>query len=312
MKIDFNARFLDVIRRVDRPIAPDSKEARGPEFHTLLSSISPHRSQVVETPKLSPLAVAPPTQPIPTQVAPMARYNLPRPEPVLPRVENIISEPVGESIANETPVSVKTPTLVQAKRIPAEDPFKGLSRDERVSEVKRLAVEFGQKHGIDPLLSLAVASRESGFNPTAVSSDGHESKGLFQLLDSTAKDIMGRLKLNGEYKPFSPDMNAEMGISHLRYLHDIFSSGSDLQNGMKTFAAANTSSLENLALASFNAGEGRVASAQERAREQGRDPGEYGSVESYLPESTRKYVGDVQRIKSLFSDPEDDQEEAEI
>lgn len=309
MKIDFAASFPEVIRRVDRPVSADPRKVQSNEFQTLLSSISPDKAalsvQPSEIPTVSPAVLETPIVAPAQEFSPMARFDFPKPEPLQPLLSPIGSEATGDSIANETPEGVKTPTVVDAKRIPAEDPFKGLSRDERIAEVKKLVSALGNQHGIDPALSLAVASRESGFNPLAISSDGFKSKGLFQLLDSTAKDLIGKLGVKKEYSPFNPTQNAELGISHLRYLHDLFAAPSALNNGMTTVAAANSSSLEKLALAAFNAGEGRVASAQARTKEGGGNPSQYDSVESYLPESTQKYVRDVFSLKSQFSAQEE-------
>ena len=148
---------------------------------------------------------------------------------------------------------------------------------------------------------MAVVARESSFNPKAVSSDGHASKGLFQLLDRTGRDLLNRLGLESEYKPFDPEQNVYLGVGYLRHLHDIFSKETELPNRTTTVVAANTSSLEKLAVAAFNAGEGRVASAQQRALQAGKDPSQYDHIEDYLPESTQQYVSRVLEAKAQFA-----------
>jgi soluble lytic murein transglycosylase-like protein len=92
----------------------------------------------------------------------------------------------------------------------------------------------------------------------------------------------------------------ELGTSYLRYLHDIFQTPTDLPNDHRTRSAADKASLEKLAVAAFNAGEGRVASAQHRAERAGKDPSHYDEVAPYLPESTRNYVSRVISGKKLF------------
>lgn len=166
--------------------------------------------------------------------------------------------------------------------------------------VSRLSLA-SQKIGLDPALAKAVVSAESGFNVRAVSSDGHNSKGLFQLLDSTGKTLLSRGGDEGrDYDPFDPDLNMELGTSYLRYLHDIFRSPTQLPGSRTTKSAANEQSLEQLAVAAFNAGEGRVASAQLRTEQAGKDPAYYDNVAPFLPRSTREYVARVVRGKRLF------------
>jgi soluble lytic murein transglycosylase-like protein len=148
---------------------------------------------------------------------------------------------------------------------------------------------------------MSVVKTESAFNPFAISSDGHASKGLFQLLDSTGKTLLDRAGTpDRTYNPFDPDLNIELGASYLKYLQGIFQTSTNLPNDHRTRAAADKASLEKLAVAAFNAGEGRVASAQHRAERAGKDPSQYEHVAPYLPDSTRTYVSRVISGKSLF------------
>jgi soluble lytic murein transglycosylase-like protein len=162
-------------------------------------------------------------------------------------------------------------------------------------------VAASAKLGLDPTLTQAVVSAESSFNVRAVSSDGHASKGLFQLLDSTGKTLMSRANTTGQtYDPFNPDMNIDLGTSYLRYLHDIFKADTKLPQQLQTRAAADGVSLEKFAVAAFNAGEGRVASAQSRSEKSGKDPAQYDHVAPFLPRSTREYVAKVVGGKKQF------------
>jgi soluble lytic murein transglycosylase-like protein len=103
-----------------------------------------------------------------------------------------------------------------------------------------------------------------------------------------------------DYDPFNPDLNIDLGTSYLKYLHDIFRTGTELPNNLKTRAAADASSLEKFAVAAFNAGEGRVASAQGRSEKIGKDPAHYDQVAPFLPRTTREYVSKVVGGKKLF------------
>jgi soluble lytic murein transglycosylase-like protein len=161
----------------------------------------------------------------------------------------------------------------------------------------------GQKFGVDPALGLAVAQQESGLNHKAISVDGHDSKGVFQLLDKTGKDLMARQGLNPEnYDPFNPELNVNLGMGYLRYLHDIFSSPVSLTKSRKTYKAVDQESLEKFAVAAFNAGEGRVASAQSRALAAGKDPATFTDVLPYLPKSTQSYVARVVNQRDEFAE----------
>jgi soluble lytic murein transglycosylase-like protein len=171
---------------------------------------------------------------------------------------------------------------------------------DRMKQVQQIVSQVGKATGVDPALGMAVAKAESSFNPKAVSSDGHESKGLFQLLDTTGKELHEETGAERRYDPFDPTLNANLGVRYLRRLHDIFSQTTKLPNDLESVSAANSSSLEKLAVAAFNAGEGRVAAAQARAKEAGLNPGLYEEVERYLPKTTQEYVSRVMQYKGQF------------
>ena len=168
-------------------------------------------------------------------------------------------------------------------------------------ELENIINTAGKYHGVDPTLSLAVAHAESSLRTDAVSKDGFASKGMFQLLDSTAKDLMGRFEVKDQYDPFDPAMNAFLGVGYLRRLHDLFSSETNLGGKLMTVPVKSADDLEKVALAAFNAGEGNVAKAQRLAGRLGKDPALYSSIEPYLPPSTRTYVQRVTNYKVEFA-----------
>jgi soluble lytic murein transglycosylase-like protein len=191
----------------------------------------------------------------------------------------------------------KTPQIHEAlrERVPFMEGFRPGS--DRLGNIKAMIERAGDYHGVDPFLSLAVARHESAFRPDAVSRDGHYSKGVFQLLDSTAHDMMERVGWSNEYDPFDPALNTHLGVGYLRRLHDLFSHETDLGFDLRTVPGSTARDREKLAVAAFNAGEGRVTRAQRRAEQQGSDPAEYESVAPYLPRSTRTYVERVIRSR---------------
>ena len=155
----------------------------------------------------------------------------------------------------------------------------------------------GKYHGVDPNLSLAVAHAESSLNSNAVSSDGHSSKGVFQLLDDTGKYLHEEFGLSDRYDPFDPSQNSYIGIGYLKKLQAIFRERTNLGFGRYTMPVKSSADLEKVAVAAFNAGEGAVQRAQQKAHALGANAGSYDSIAPYLPASTRSYVEKVSSMK---------------
>lgn len=99
------------------------------------------------------------------------------------------------------------------------------------AELGGLLDAASQRHGVPLSLLTAVVAVESGFKANAVSGAG--AQGLMQLMPATAADL-------GVKDPFDPAQNIEAGAKYLGFLRKHF--GSD-----------------ELALAAYNAGPGRVA-----------------------------------------------------
>lgn len=293
MKINLNGIFKDIKRIVDAPVKPDVKAPAEYPFEKILASVSPRRGDYLKAfQEDKPLKEV--NKAVTSEAMARIAFDLPNPE--MPEIHpvQVVTEPQpAES-------GVKTPTLLEARRL-STDAFTVLRKPEKISAVNELARQYGAEHGVDPMLSLAIIQNESNFETTAVSSDGHFSKGLMQLLDSTGSQYHEQIGLREKYDPFDPDQNVKLGVGYLRYLHDIFSKPTALPNEQSTVVAANSSSLEKLAVAAFNAGEGRVASAQARARQAGLDSSHYDQIETFLPESTQKYVKRVMRSRDDFA-----------
>ncbi|MCB0360506.1 MAG: transglycosylase SLT domain-containing protein, partial [Bdellovibrionales bacterium] len=173
------------------------------------------------------------------------------------------------------------------------------------AEVEGLIRSTGRFHQVDPNLSLAVAEAESSFDTNAVSKDGHHSKGLFQLLDSTGREMQGLLGVQEAYDPFDAPQNAFLGIGYLKRLFEMFGKETVLTRDLTTHPARTADDLEKLAVAAFNAGQGAVARAQRKALLAGEDPGSFRAIEKHLPAQTRAYVGRVfeYRLAHQQNDP---------
>jgi len=95
-------------------------------------------------------------------------------------------------------------------------------RNSQVQRVIRLALgalqnpsiaalinQSAQAYGLDPALVMAIAQRESGLNPTAVSPRG--AQGVMQLMPATARSL-------GVTNPFDPAQNIDAGARYLAQL----------------------------------------------------------------------------------------------
>jgi len=301
MKIDFAARYKEVaglLSASTKPAVGQSDQAFEQDLGDILLQ-SPEftdKAQAKTETYLPKQSLKDPIEDI------RASFKFSEPEQLVTPL--IPSKPEVEVSAPITPgvPTVKTPTVLEVKRVEVSGPApaSGVSQLDK-QEIRNRLVTAAAKFGLDPSLTQSVVSAESSFNPKAVSRDGHASKGLFQLLDTTGRHLMSRVdNAPAEYDPFNPDLNINLGASYLKYLHDIFKTKTDLPNNLQTRAAADAGSLEKFAVAAFNAGEGRVASAQIRSEKSGKDPAQYDHVAPFLPRTTREYVNKVVQGKKVF------------
>jgi membrane-bound lytic murein transglycosylase MltF len=154
--------------------------------------------------------------------------------------------------------------------------------------------------GVAPELSVAVARAESNLDRGARSTDGL-SFGTFQMTRATANEMQRRISAGKVTRPPGSD-DVALGVGYLRYLQDLFSRGGRLGGALKTVAVGDPSERQLFTVAAYNAGEGRVAQAQAKARAAGGDPTRFAEVRRYLPSTTRAYV---QRVSTFArgSDP---------
>jgi membrane-bound lytic murein transglycosylase MltF len=97
-------------------------------------------------------------------------------------------------------------------------------------------------------------------------------------------------------RPPGPD-DVALGIGYLDYLERLFRADTDLTRRLATEGVADRDERRRFVTAAFNAGEGRVAGAQGRARALGLDPTRFENVRAFLPPITRAYVDRVQRYR---------------
>lgn len=301
MKIDFTARYKEVaglLSASTKPAVGQTDQAFEQDLGSLLLE-SPEFTDKTQKKTESYL----PKQSLRDPIEDIrASFNFGDPELLLTPVTPTNPEEQVSTTGTPAVPAVKTPTVLEVKRVEvsAQTQVSGIPQLDK-QEIRNRLVTAASKLGLDPSLTQSVVSAESSFNPKAVSRDGHASKGLFQLLDSTGRHLMSRVDgQSNEYNPFNPELNINLGTSYLKYLHDIFRTKTDLPNNLQTRAAADPTSLEKFAVAAFNAGEGRVASAQLRSERTGKDPAHYDHVAPFLPRTTREYVTKVVQGKKLF------------
>ncbi len=126
--------------------------------------------------------------------------------------------------------------------------------------------EAARQHQIDLELLQALIAAESGFDATAVSPKG--AVGLMQIMPATAEryGLTGDAKTPVEHKLTDPKTNIRIGTRYLRFLLDLFPGQLDL------------------ALASYNAGEGAVMKAGNRIPN-------YKETQAYVQTVMRLYQG---------------------
>ena len=288
MKVTFTGNFNEVIKQVNAPLLQEDQGGSVSSFSKLLGDLEP-ADKGVETLQPNSAKSVSKIQMNPDEM--LARFDVSSYQLHSPETLDRVGEGDALPGVKLSAADLEPPTIRSAKRI--ESTMASTIPVMPKTEIASLINKSGLQEGVDPLLALSVARSESAFNPKAISADGHASKGLFQLLDSTGKDLHNKLDIDQRYDPFNPSMNTALGVNYLRYLHDIFAKTTELPNKTSTIAAANSADVEKLAVAAFNAGEGRVASAQSRAKAAGSDPTQYATVEQFLPDTTKEYVSRV-------------------
>lgn len=136
------------------------------------------------------------------------------------------------------------------------------------AEYEGLIQAASAKYGVPTDLIKAVMDTESSFNPNVVSSAG--AKGLMQLMDGTAAGL-------GVSDPFDPAQSIDGGVKYLSYQLKRF-------NGQ-----------ENMALAAYNAGPGRVLKLGVATDE------ELMTKLGELPKETQDYIAKIGRARAKYA-----------
>ncbi len=121
-------------------------------------------------------------------------------------------------------------------------------------------------------------------------------KGIYQLKDGTAYQILKRNNCNLQYNPFNWQHSTIAALLYLKYLDRIFRKDTVLASNLHTFGVRDPSMRRYFMVAAFNAGEGVVAKAQKQAYLHNTDPASIDNVKPYLSQETRHYLVKVFRI----------------
>ncbi len=227
-------------------------------------------------PRTVPRPVAPVRTNAPGTVTVQVGTNAPtppRPAPAPPQ----IATPTPTPIPVPVPVPVPAPVLIPEARPPNPSaPVQRIAWEHRTAGrpmptgaaryVNRLKPIFAASGAPRELVWLAEV--ESGFEREARSPAG--AVGMFQLMPQTAKGLGLRLTPRDERE--NPEQSARAAATYLKALHGRFHDW-------------------RLALAAYNAGEGRVQRTLEQHRVK-----TFDEVSPYLPAETQLYVPKVEAV----------------
>lgn len=134
-----------------------------------------------------------------------------------------------------------------------------------IKKYKPIIKKYAKHYGLDWRLIVAQIVQESGFKEKARSRVG--ARGLMQLMPLTAKEISTELDI--KYIMKNPRENITAGIYHL-------------QKQLRYFPDSSPDERTRLALASYNAGPGRVFDAQSISRFYKLNQSKWVNVRPYL------------------------------
>lgn len=125
--------------------------------------------------------------------------------------ENTDCEPATAATTEETVEPTQEPTQTEPPTTEATQPAVTLYNVPLDADLQLHIIETAEAHGIDPAIILAMAFRESTYNPAAVG-DGGNSYGLLQIQPKWHYKRMQKL---GCTDLFDPYQNVSVGIDYL-------------------------------------------------------------------------------------------------
>lgn len=136
--------------------------------------------------------------------------------------------------------------------------------------------KYSEENELDPLLIFAIIKAESNFDYDVVSN--RNAVGLMQLVDTTAKDVALRLKIEYDEKSlYNPDTNIMLGVKYFSILYEKY----------KNIAVA---------LTAYNAGMGTV----DKWIESGTIKKDGSDIENIPYKQTNNYVRKILRDYDIY------------
>jgi len=147
----------------------------------------------------------------------------------------------------------------------------------------------------------SIYSQESSFGSKRGKRGTSGPAGDFQLKKMTAANLgLTTSTLNDER--FDIDNASAAAGKELKRLHELFTKKATLSKSLKTIPVSDTAERKKFAIAAYNAGEGRIAKAQQIASNSSKDPEKWIDVSEFLEAAgasstssheTREYVDKV-------------------
>jgi soluble lytic murein transglycosylase-like protein len=134
--------------------------------------------------------------------------------------------------------------------------------------------EYSRKNGVDPYTIMGLIHQESYFNAGAKSYVG--ATGLMQLMPATGRELAANFHIAPHLE--NPETNIRLGTAHFKMLVNLFGGSTEL------------------AIASYNAGQGRVAQWRRAAPNKPMDE----FIESIPYRETRTYTKHVVMLASTY------------
>lgn len=185
---------------------------------------------------------------------------------------------------------------------------------ERETPHKRTALENASRHFDDKdALTVntleAVYGQESSFGKNRRKRGMSGAAGDFQLERETARR-MGLTVSEKNDERFDVDIASAASAKYLKIHDQKFSKKSILSGKLSTSPVKDPIERKKFVVAAFNAGEGRIATAQQIAKEDGKNPASWDDVKKYLESAgatagkskeTQDYVDKVLKYDAEFS-----------
>lgn len=141
----------------------------------------------------------------------------------------------------------------------------------------------------------AIYAKENSFGTMLGERGSANPAGHFHLSPDTAKRYGLTVSKTNDQR-FNVEYASSAAARYLKDLHTIFSKGKKLLD-KNAMAVSSISERKKFVLAAYNAGEGRIASAQKLTKEDRKNPQVWSDVEQFLPKVPKTTREKVQEIR---------------